>query len=122
MDPKTEIERLQRAYAVNFDARAPEAFAALFTEDAEVILPGGHRLLGHEKLLRAVQKTPAGGTHHPEKGSITVAGDTATASSRFRFVPAAGEPITGEYEDRFEKTADGWRFSYRRSIVDGAPS
>ena len=118
MDPKAEITRLQKAYALHFDAREAEAFAALFTEDAEVIVPGGHRILGREKLLKACQRTPPGGGHYPEEGTITIDGDKATASSRFRFEPAAGEPMTGEYEDRFEKTADGWRFSYRRSIID----
>ena len=120
MDDTTEIRALQRAYASAFDARDPEAFANLFTADAEVVLPNGVRLVGREKLLKAVRNTPPGGVHTPEDGAILVQGEQATGASRFRFEPPVGNVVTGAYEDRFLKTPQGWRIAFRRSIVDGA--
>jgi uncharacterized protein (TIGR02246 family) len=120
LDDKAQIQHLQREYAARFDARDPEGFAGLFTPDAEVILPNGYRLTGHEKMLKVVRNTPAGGVHLPEDGRIDVDGDSATASSRFRFEPGTGDVVTGEYEDRFVRTPDGWRFAFRRSVPDGA--
>lgn len=120
MDDKTQIQFLQREYAARFDARDPEGFANLFTPDAEVVLPNGYKLSGHEKMLKVVRNTPPGGLHLPEAGPIEIEGDSATASSRFRFEPGTGEVVTGEYEDRFVRTSDGWRFAFRRSIPDAA--
>ncbi|MDB6103626.1 MAG: hypothetical protein JWO52_3625 [Gammaproteobacteria bacterium] len=120
MSDEGEITKLQEEYALRFDARDADGFAALFVEDAEVVLPGGFRLLGNEKLHKAVRNMPPGGRHFPEPGKIELDGDTATSSSRFRFAPTDGEEITGHYEDRFVRTARGWRFSYRRSVQDAA--
>ena len=83
MSDEGEITKLQEEYALRFDARDADGFAALFVEDAEVVLPGGFRLLGNEKLHKAVRNMPPGGRHFPEPGKIELDGDTATSSSRF---------------------------------------
>jgi uncharacterized protein (TIGR02246 family) len=118
MTDEQQISALQQNYAALFDARDIDGFAALFAEDAELVVPGGLRLRGHERFRKAVANMPPGGTHHPEAATIEIDADTATATSRFRFVPPSGPEVTGVYEDRFVRTADGWRFSFRRSVQD----
>jgi uncharacterized protein (TIGR02246 family) len=120
MSDENEITKLQQEYALRFDARDADGFMALFVEDAEIVLPGGFRLAGHEKLRKAVRNMPPGGRHFPELGKVEIDGATAASTSRYRFVPAEGEEITGHYEDRFVRTERGWRFSYRHGVQDAA--
>ena len=118
MSDETDIKALQMAYAARTDARDAEGFADLFTDDGELVLPGGFRIAGREKLLKAVRNMPPGGRHLPQPGAILINGDRAQATSRFRFLPEQGAEMTGGYEDLFLKTARGWRFTYRLNRVD----
>jgi uncharacterized protein (TIGR02246 family) len=121
LNDKDTIIRLQADYARRLDARDAGGFAALFTETAELVRPDGHRTIGTEKIRKAIQKMPIGGTHIPGEASIEIDGDKATSTSRFTYVPPEGAAITGTYNDQLVRTPHGWRFSLRQSsIVSGA--
>ena len=122
MNDKDTITRLQADYARRLDARDAKGFTALFCEAGELVRPDGRRFTGPEKIRKAIQSMPAGGAHIPEAGSIEIDGDKATSTSRFRYVPTEGDPITGTYHDQFVRTRQGWRFSIRQTSVDPAPA
>jgi uncharacterized protein (TIGR02246 family) len=122
MSDKDTIIRLQADYARRLDARDADGFAALFTENAELVRPDGHRTIGTEKIRKAIQKMPIGGTHIPGEASIEIDGNKATATSRFGYVPPEGAAITGTYNDQLVRTPQGWRFYIRQSSIDPGAS
>lgn len=116
-EDQQEISRLRDLYAAHFDGRDPAAFSALFAEDGCLVVPGGKEIAGHERLARLVERTPAGGTHVPIGADITVSGDTASCRGPYR-MERDGEVQTGQYDDQFVRTAQGWRFARREILPD----
>ncbi|WP_447762506.1 nuclear transport factor 2 family protein [Sphingopyxis panaciterrae] len=56
--------------------------------------------------------------HHITNPLIAVEGDQATARSYFTVHSNFGPDHSGTYDDRLERTADGWRFAHRRVRID----
>jgi uncharacterized protein (TIGR02246 family) len=73
-----------------------DEFAALYTADATVVLPGGTFLRGREEIRRFIAAGFAGpfkGTFGiDEQDSVRVLGDTAIVVSRSGFAGPGGEP------------------------------
>lgn len=122
MSDESDICFLAAEYARRFDLRDAEGFADLFTDDATVLLPTGHCLIGREKLLKAVRNTPPGGVHLPEAVTVHISGGDATGTSRFLFRTDDGTEVTGRYEDHFVRTVLGWKIAERRSVLDESPN
>lgn len=118
MKDEVAIRLLQTAYCKLFDSRDAQAYGELYTEDAVVLAPWGQEIRGREKLRRAVRNTPAGGWHEALESEIKVFGDAAEGICRFRAQDLDGTIDSGCYEDRYVRTAEGWRISYRRVIVE----
>jgi uncharacterized protein (TIGR02246 family) len=118
MPDHTEIARLRDLYAQYFDARDTELFAALFAEDGVMVVPGGKEFCGHDQLARLVGQIPKSGTHVPLDGEIVIDGDRARCTGPYRMIAPEGEQ-TGQYEDEFVRTTEGWRFA-RRAIIPNA--
>jgi uncharacterized protein (TIGR02246 family) len=119
MSDVEEIRRLLAGYASTFDARDPEGFANLFTEDGIMQLSEDRQIVGRDKLTKAVERMPPSeGRHYPEAPEVSVDADTATATSRFRALTGTGAEVTGTYHDQLRRTPDGWRIAHRRILED----
>jgi ketosteroid isomerase-like protein len=118
MGDMAEIDALLRAYTTTFDARDATAFAALFVEDA-IVVQGGRETAGRKRLARLVRRTPPSpARHYPERATIELKGETATADSRFRYDTGQDRSITGRYVDELQRTPAGWLISRRTISID----
>jgi ketosteroid isomerase-like protein len=132
LEAESEIRRLKARYLNSCDAKDVDAIRACFTPDAEIDFPPLGRfdvdgMIGIFTQIAAT--TPIVDVHQAHNAEIEVDGDEARARWNLGF--ATYDPRNGSfrllanfYEDRYRKTADGWRISYSRSepraIVDGA--
>lgn len=129
LDDLEALRDLKALYARRGDAvfRTPSAAAAaalagLFTEDGVLDLGPFGRYVGRDAIRDAAENVlPQGtawSTHYIVNPILEVNGAEATGSWYFLIfaqlkspphAPAA--PIFGSYQDRYRKTADGWRFA-----------
>jgi ketosteroid isomerase-like protein len=122
------IEALVHAYAERIDAGDLDGVAALLGDAVwrSPARPGGVRGVDAIRGLYAdvilYEGTPC--TQHVVTNLvIDLAGDTATARSRFTVLQARPDfplqPIAaGRYHDAFTRGAHGWRFSERAVLLD----
>lgn len=114
------------------DLQQHEAFAALFTADAELQRPGGGWLRGREAILAAYRERPADRlTRHLVAGTVVdlLADGEATAlttvllwsGQRSDAEGPSGRPVRGprrigEFDDRLRRGDDGvWRIVRRQA-------
>lgn len=123
-----ECARLSIAYARAIDFRDYDTFVELFAEDA--VLDAGGALDGKAAIRASLAKRPDElRSRHVLTNIFIEALDANTARgisylSLYRHVgveslaagPVAfdGPAAVGHYEDRFIRTADGWRFARRK--------
>jgi hypothetical protein len=132
-DSYQQIANLIATYAERIDLGDFEGVADLLADaavgqgdEATDLLTGRHGILGlyRSTTRRYPDGTP--GTKHLTANliiEIDDLGGTATARSYWTVLQAvAGLPLqpilSGRYHDRFERTADRWRFAERRFLVD----
>lgn len=123
MSDRDEIIQLLNLYAFALDTQRWELFDRVFTEDCDV----DYGVTSHW-TSRASFKADFGAfhalfdatQHFMSNQLVTADGDTANAHTYFnaRLIRhAAGEPPiwdgTGYYDDRLQRTGDGWRISKR---------
>lgn len=114
-----EIRDLQLAYGTSFDARDPETFASLFTDDAALVQINGKEIRTRDKFAKAVRNMPPGnGKHHMLETELTITSLSASGICRFEARTTAGDSVTGHYEDEYRHTPEGWRFSRRAVFLD----
>ena len=119
MSDAEEIIDLLLAYGTAFDSRDPDAFVALFTDDAVLVSPDGREMTGLPTFRKIIENTPPGGTHYPEPPHVLhLDGDEATATSSYRAELAGGAELNGRYEDVVRRTKDGWRIARRAVFMD----
>src|SRR5688572_28466628 len=111
MNDLDEINQLLHHYGSRFDDRDSEGFADLFTDDAVVVGPAGHEMIGREKLVKMVARTPAGGQHVVDLPAAEISDGHATAVTSYRATMSDGSQAAGRYESAFVRTEDGWRIS-----------
>jgi hypothetical protein len=139
-DPRTPGERAADEWAVrNTISRVAmyadglgsvDEYAALFTEDAEQLMPGAPRT-GRESIRAgSVERRAAGGVgpgsnsrHMISTMVVEFAGpDEAVADSYFTFVVETNETprvqLVGHYHDTLRRTPEGWLMA-RREITLG---
>lgn len=121
---------LEAAAAV--DARAPDALAALFTEDAVLLRPGGEPLRGRAEIRDAYAQRPAARItrHVVSNQRVTLAPDGATARVQSLVLlwsgdeadtaaaqgrPAKGPQVLGEFDDQVQLSAGRWYIAQRRA-------
>lgn len=117
------------------DQQAHEAFAHLFTEDAQLLRPGGQALNGRAAILAAYQARPAERiTHHLLVGTVVDVASESSATATTRVLlykadarhppgpegrPAQGPALVGRFEDRLVPDAQGrWLICERRASFD----
>jgi hypothetical protein len=129
LDDLEAIRNLKAHYARRGDAvfRDPgaasaAALAELFTEDGVLDLGPFGRYVGRAAILAAAEgvlpQATAWSAHYIVNPLIEVNGAEATGSWSFLIYAqphtpanAPASPIWGEYQDRYRKTADGWKFA-----------
>jgi len=122
-DDRAEITELLARYAIALDRRELDAVGELFTEDGQATYsgtrldPGRAAIVAYLQPLVDVPMTQ----HMIGLPSITIDGDTATATS-YAIVTFVRDADDGghtavhrglSYDDRLVRTADGWRFQER---------
>jgi len=126
----TRIRELTARYNRCFDDGDSDGFAATFTDDGVMEVVGGFRVEGRDALAGMCRHTPYGVVHVTVDATVTVNGDRAEQDTTVlvlqRPKPDAGPDErrstlerTGRYHDDLVRTADGWRFAWRRVVLDG---
>lgn len=127
-DIQRACEALSVAYARAVDFRDQDTFVGLFTEDGE--LDTGTVLKGRAAIRDALSRRPdeLRSRHVISNVFIDVLSDTEARGisylTLYRHIgpesltgapaPLDGPAAVGHYEDRFQKTAEGWRFKRRK--------
>jgi ketosteroid isomerase-like protein len=125
---KEACEALSIAYARAIDFRDYDYFITLFTEDA--VLDTGKPMEGRAAIAESLSRRPdqLRSRHVISNVFTDVLSETEARGisylTLYRHVgeeSLKGEPIdfdgpaaVGHYEDRFEKTAEGWKFKRRK--------
>src|SRR4030095_4520511 len=108
MTDEEAIRELQLAYARHFDAREAQAFADLYTDDAVLVQIDGREIRTKDKFIKSViNMPPPSGYHRMLDTEIHIDGDQAQGVCRFEARTAAGQDVTGRYEDRYRRTPEG---------------
>lgn len=106
-----EIKKLKALCCLLVDREDRDGFAGLFLEDGEFI--GAFQRLRGREALRQVRFWPFM-VHYVSNPIIEVSGDTASGIWYFLrpYTAEDGRPYwaSGQYEDDYQRAADGWRF------------
>jgi hypothetical protein len=116
------IRDLLTRYTYNGDRGRVADLAACFATDG-VLEFLGNRCLGPDAIVaRLTSGEPDARRtfvrHHIANPLIDIESDTATARSYFAVTSNAGPDHSGTYDDKLVRTAQGWRFAYRRVRID----
>lgn len=127
-----EIQQLYARYNHYIDSVKDNgwAYARLFTADGvfDTTIVGVHT--GHEELAALSRSSGRAGEVSPNHIAYNImiepSAEGAVGSAYYGFTVQSGEPGEsanasgfGMYNDRFVKTADGWRFKHRTFIPAG---
>lgn len=119
---RVEIEALQSDFTDAAMMREWDRFASLFTHDGAWRIPhAGIEFLGRKKIQAAIQHAQdvlweffVQNTH---PGTIELEGDTASGRAHVlefgRTADGSSRLHYALYHDRYERTAEGWRFTER---------
>jgi ketosteroid isomerase-like protein len=118
---RVEIEALRGEFTDAVMMRDYDRLAALFTEDGVLRMPNiPAELTGREQMREWGRKVPEFvdflvQNSHP--GHLRIEGDTAAGRTYMQEIGRARDGRTEAnwaiYHDRYERTADGWRFTER---------
>lgn len=134
LEAESEIRRLKARYLNACDAKDVATIRACFTEDAVLDYPpiGQFGLDGLiDVFTQLAVNTPIVDVHQGHNAEIEIDGDTASARWSLGYAKydprdASFRLLSNFYQDRYRRTADGWRICYSRSepraIVDGTLS
>ena len=130
LQDKDEIQQLLLDYGRHLDSRDFGAYAALFAADGEWV-GGFGTVKGRPEIKAFMEKSLGtgpnrGGSYHLLSNFvIMVAGDTATAWSRWAFVvpQERGAVISqaGRYDDSLVRENGAWKFKRRVASNDTPP-
>ena len=124
-----EIEQLYWRYNHGGDFRDSELWLSAFADDAVFTVVGGRTLRGMEALEAMRVERDAGhgdrGRRHWNNGWRIVPTAEGAAARVYWIVVdvAGGQPFTdrsGYYDDKYVRTADGWRIQERVITFDSA--
>lgn len=121
-----DCARLVSLYArLNDEGRWGEV-AALYAEDGVMTRPTAPEspVAGRAAIRAAFEARPPRTTRHVCSNIVVdvIDADHATGSSVMLLFTAYGPPLVGNFNDRFVRTAEGWRFAERRGSLTFAPA
>jgi hypothetical protein len=117
---RAEIRRLSDNYVTFLDGCKASEYASLFTADGSFISGPRGTMTGSEKLASLVTSEPfckpgaaprAGMSHAFSK--VVIEGTPEGASGKVYLPGRDANTSGGHYEDRYVKTAEGWKFKSR---------
>lgn len=119
---EADCARLINLYALLNDAARWDEVTALFAPDGRLTRPSAPDapIVGREAILAAFTARPPRTTRHICSNIVVTveSADRARAeSAMLLFTAADAPPLIGGFEDRFVRTADGWRFAERRGTL-----
>ena len=129
LEHESAIRTLLAEYCHHYDDRRPEAFAALFTEDATFTVMGERRI-GRDEIREHI------GTQRPENPpgqhvtynsviEVGAEGTTARAWTDFSYLRTTDHGYqfntAGRYHDRLVRDPDRWRIQTRTIVFLGDP-
>lgn len=119
---EADCARLVALYANLNDAARWEALADLYAEDGAMVRPTApdSPVVGRAAILAAFRARPPRTARHVcSNVVIDVDGpDRASGhSAMLLFTAPDAPPLVGSFDDRFVRTADGWRFAERRGSL-----
>ena len=116
-----DCAKLVARYANRNDAADWEAVVALYAKDGRMARPSAPDdwIEGQEAILAAFTARAARTTRHVcSNVEITVLdADTAIGESAMLLFTGESVPKVGSFEDRFVRTAEGWKFAERRGLM-----
>lgn len=110
------------------DAQDHDGFAALFTADAVLVRPNGQALNGRHAIVASYRERPANRiTRHLLCGTGFTRCDDEVAEATTQVLLWTGDAndeagafgrrsprqVLGAFEDRFVRSAEGWRIAHR---------
>jgi ketosteroid isomerase-like protein len=121
-----EIRDLLTTYGRLLDAGEYHAVGGLFG-DGVLLDPKGRELArGSEEIAAFYKRTVVlrvgspGTEHETIDIVITIDGDSASSTARFRTTMDGAQVAAGRYEDTFVRDEQRWRFASRRFFLDDA--
>ena len=122
-----DIIALAARYCRALDTKNWPLLEDVFLPDATAVLGAPNELVGREAItdrIRAALEYLDDSQHLVGNHEVTVDGDTGThrcylQAQHIRQVPDASPlyMVAGRYEDRVERTPDGWRIAHRTLTV-----
>ena len=130
MSVEMECERLILDFAHYSDTQNYEAMAALFVSDGVLVRPSAEALTGPVEILRSDAERSGSRITRHLCSNIRITAESDDNASGFTYAlvfsanagaahegnfGVAAEPrqLVGEFDDKFVKTPDGWRFKSR---------
>ena len=120
MNDKQEIEDLLARYADGVNRRDIEAWATVWTEDCLYNLNGELEVNGRDAIVSLYAKSMDSVQAMYQlvhNGTVEVDGDAATGRwyvTEYRVMDEETSVfVIGVYQDRYARTADGWKFAER---------
>ena len=118
------IRDLVHRYADAVCRRDQDAWAATWAEDGIWQLPSAPRMEGRDAIVELWANAMAGFPFVVQLinfGVLDIQGETATGrldlTENLKFADGNGMYNVGVYQDRYKKTADGWKFAERHYTV-----
>jgi len=127
LEDRQEILQSLIDYGELLDTRDLDAWAELWAEDGEFEMSTGRLAKGRQSIkdmLAAVIATSTESVLHMEiNPRITLDGDQASSTMLYAVAKTQDDGLTrviflGHHHSRHVRTADGWKISYRRNVVD----
>ncbi|PCD03239.1 hypothetical protein COC42_02140 [Sphingomonas spermidinifaciens] len=121
-----DCTRLVSLYATLNDEGRWAEVAALYAEDGVMTRPTAPDvpIEGRAAVLASFEGRPPRVTRHICSNIVIDVEDAdhASGASVMLLFTAFGPPLVGNFDDRFVRTGEGWRFAERRGSLTFAPS
>ena len=120
MNDQQEITELLAHYADAVNRRDLEAWTKVWSEDGIYTLNGASKRVGRDAIVALYEKAMAmveSMLQVVHNGTVEVDGDSATGrwyvSEHHGLGDGKSVYVIGVYQDRYIRTADGWKFAER---------